>query len=268
MTHGLLAPLLTWWQLLVIALGLLALGELGFLLGRRHQGENVGEKKSQASVHVAALLGLLGLMLAFCFGIVESRYAERKALVLEEANSIGTTYLRAQMLPSPQAERIQVLLREYVDLRLGHRTPGELEQAIRVSGELQTRIWSEAKEVAAAHPQSMIVAIFIQSLNETFDLQESRITVALHQRLPLSILAMLYTIAALAIGVLGFGAGLGRTRSVLPTTALVLAITAVATLIVSLDSPGSHMFRVNQSAMQDLQQAMSRSIGPQTTARP
>lgn len=268
MPHGVLAPLLTWWQLLLIALGLLAIGELGFLLGRRHRGENVGEKKSQAGVHVAALLGLLGLMLAFCFGIVESRYSERKALVLEEANSIGTTYLRAQMLPSPQGERIQALLRDYVERRIGYHTPEELQEAIAASSELQTQIWAEATEVADAHPQSMIVAIFVQSLNETFDLQESRVTVALHQRLPLSVLVVLYTIAALSIGVLGLVAGLGRTRSVLPTIALVVAITAVITLIVSLDSPGSHMFRVSQSAMQDLWQTMSRSVARETTARP
>lgn len=270
MHHDLLSPLLSWWQLLLIAIGLMVVGEAGFLLGRRHHDESVPEKKSQASIHVAALLGLLGLMLAFSFGVVESRYSERKALVLEEANSIGTTYLRAKMLPAPHDERIQALLRRYVSLRIGHQTAEQLERAIRESTGLQTQLWNEATAVATANPTSLPVSNFVQSLNDTLDLQESRITVALHQRLPSTILLMLFTIAGLSIGVLGFGAGLGRTRSIVPTISLVLAITAVVTLIVDLDNPGSGMFRVSQSAMVDLQHSMAPDARAtqSATARP
>lgn len=270
MAPAVLAPLLTWWQLLVIAVLLLGVSELGFLLGRRHRSSKVGEKKSQAGVHVAALLGLLGLMLAFCFGVVESRFSERKALVLKEANSIGTTYLRAKMLPEPHDARVRSLLRSYVELRIGHQTPEALEQAIRGSTELQRLLWNEATEVATANPGSLPVSNFVLSLNDTIDLQESRVTVALHQRLPGTIVLTLYTIAALAIGVLGFVAGLGRTRSIVPTIALVVAISAVVSLIIDLDNPGSRLIRVNQSAMMDLRESMSQDVvrGQQATLRP
>jgi hypothetical protein len=70
------------------------------------------------AVVVPALLGLLGLMLAFSFGSVDRRFDERRALVLQDANAIGTTYLRAKLLPAPHAARAQKMVREYGTLRI------------------------------------------------------------------------------------------------------------------------------------------------------
>ena len=70
---------------------------------------------------VAATLGLLAFILAFTFGLAASRFDSRMQVLLDEANAIGTTYLRAGMLPE-QGKQIRALLREYADARLGRRS--------------------------------------------------------------------------------------------------------------------------------------------------
>ncbi|MBX3159462.1 MAG: hypothetical protein KF773_26055 [Deltaproteobacteria bacterium] len=262
MAGALFDPVLSWWQLLLIALGLVLVGEVGHLLGRRHPSEHLDEKKSHAGISVGALLGLLGLMLAFSFGIVESRFHERKKLVLEEANAIGTAYLRADMIPPPHRERTRDLLKLYVDVRLLWTDSDDLERAIERSSALQNALWSEATAASVANPQSLPVSNFVVTLNPMFDLRESRITVALHQRLPPTILLMLYTTAVLSIGVFGYSTGLSRTRSLMPTAAVVLAITAVVALIVDLDNPGSRLFAISQSALRDVQESMRSAPRP------
>src|SRR4051794_14041477 len=89
---------LEWWALLPMAVAaLLLVSELGYRLGLRESSASLASRKEQTGILGGALLALLGLLLAFSFGIVEARFAERKALVLEDANAIGTTYLRAEM---------------------------------------------------------------------------------------------------------------------------------------------------------------------------
>jgi hypothetical protein len=87
----------------LIALFLLA-AEVGFRAGRRH-GRRVGDREPQVGTIQGALLGLLALLLGFSFAMAQSRYDTRRALVVDEANAIGTTYLRAQLLPKPEGVR-------------------------------------------------------------------------------------------------------------------------------------------------------------------
>lgn len=257
MLERLFAARVSWWMLLIIAGCLLLASELGYRLGRRHREDSIEAKKSQTSTLVVALLGLLALLMAFSFSIVESRFGARKALVLEEANAIGTTYLRAQMLPAPHGERIQGLLQRYVNLRIAPRTPAEVQRAIEQSEALHRELWAEATAVAIASPRSEIASIFIQSLNQMIDLHESRVTVGLYQRLPMPILATVVLVSILAIGVLGFSSGLARWRSLLPTVALMVSIFSVLLLIVELDRPMGGLFHIHQNAMEDLEETLS-----------
>lgn len=233
---------------------LVVVAELAFRLGRHHtttSKSSDGPPADQTGMMAGALLGLLGLLLAFSFGIAEARFSKRKSLVLEEANAIGTTYLRAATLPAPHDERIEELLWQYVNLRLEVRDPARIADVIRRSEALQGRLWDEAAELARAHPDSEVVAIFLLSLNEMIDLHESRVTVVFYQRLPPVIVWTLRLIAVLAVGILGYGAGLARHRALVPAAALIFSLVAVEALITSLDRPGSHYFRVSQAAMQD-----------------
>lgn len=252
-----LLDLVPWWVVLIgtVALLLLAM-EIGFRLGRRRARVDTGNRSAQIGVLVGAILALLGLLLAFSFSIVEGRFASRKELVLEEANAIGTAYLRAGYLPEPHSERAQELLRAYVNVRLNATSPVALEEAISESEELHRELWAEAVTLSRTEPVSRMIPLFVNVLNEVIDLHEARVTVALHQRLPGLILATLFAVSVLAMTMLGYYAGLGRWRSLLPTVIVGIAIASVIVLIIELDRPGTRLFHVSQSAIRDVHETM------------
>lgn len=242
-----------WWVVLLVVLAsLLLANELGYRIGRRQEGAT-SDQKAMAGVMVGAILALLGLLLAFSFSIVETRFGTRKALVLQEANAIGTAYLRAKTIPDPQGDDVQELLAEYVRLRLRPDDPIALQEALRRSPELHDKMWAEMVDVAKEHPTSELVGRFQEALNAVIDLHQSRVTVSLYQRLPRPILLTLYFVSLLGLMVLGYGLGLARSRSMLASVVLILAVSSVVVVIVELDRPGARIFRVNQQAMADVQ---------------
>ena len=92
--------------------------ELGYRLGRRARAHADDTAKSQSGTIEGAIIGVLALLLAFTLSMSISRYDTRRDLVLDEANAIGTTYLRAKMLPAPFQAQVADLLRQYVANRL------------------------------------------------------------------------------------------------------------------------------------------------------
>ncbi len=236
--------------LLVALAGLFVVNEVCFRIAAHRQLPARDARKSQIDLVVAALLGLLGLLLAFSFEIGEARFEKRKELVLEEANAIATTYLRADMLPAPQGERIQVLLRQYIDERASLRSVADLDRALRHSAELHGQMWHEATDVARANMGSPVIALFVASLNQVIDLHESRVTVSLFQRLPPVIFGVLYFVALLSVAMVGLRTGMDRTRGAAATVALVVVVMAVLTLIRSLDEPASRLCTISKQALQ------------------
>lgn len=244
------------WVLLVASIAaLLAVTELGHRLGgRRSRSDSRAAIAGVSSAALAALLGLLGLLLGFSFSIVESRYAARRRLILDEANAIGTAYLRAAMLPPPHEQNVRELLRAYVDTR----TPTTLEDvssSIARSETIHRELWRETVAAARLDPRSQPTALFIDSLNTVIDRHEERVVVSLHQRLPRPILLTLLAVAMLGMGVLGYGAGVAGVRAATPTLALTVAISVVTSVIIELDRPGG-LFRLSQTAMIDTREMM------------
>jgi hypothetical protein len=204
---------------------------------------------------VAAGLGLLAFLLAFTFGMAASRFDTRRGLVLDEANAIGTTYLRAALLPEPHRTEIRTLLREYVDLRLEAVQPGMAVSARERSEELQGRLWAQA--VSVAEKPTPITGLFIQSLNEVIDLHAKRVTLGLRNRIPLTIWVALYSTAILAMAGVGYYAGLASTTRSLATLALVVTFSGILCLIADLDRPQEGLLEVSQQAMVDLRKSLT-----------
>jgi hypothetical protein len=252
---------LPWWgSLIVLAACLAIVAELGLRLGRGAVKTTPDrDGGGQIAVVLGGLLGLLGLLLSFSFGIVESRYAVRKTLVLEEANAIGTTYLRAGLLPDETSQRIRALLREYVDLRQNPTTPAALQVGIERSGQIHGELWRHAELVGKAHPGSEMVGQFIESLNAVIDLHTSRVSVSLHQRLPPAIFNVLFAVSLLALFILGYASGLGGRRELMAVVALGMSVAGVMVMIRPLAAPGTTTFRIDQGAMHDLRRMMSEN---------
>ncbi len=147
-TGNLLDLIPLWLFCLALILVLLASVECGFRLGSRVQRANGQQQAPQIGTLVGALLALLGFLLAFTFGMAGSRFDARKQLLLDEANSIGTTHLRAGLLPEPHRAEVRRLLREYLDVRLAVRTVNDVPAAVAESDDLHRRLWAEAEACA------------------------------------------------------------------------------------------------------------------------
>ena len=162
---------------------------------------------------------MLAFMLAFTFGMAGSINEARKGIVLEEANAIGTAYLRAQILPEPSSSKIKGFLHEYVDVRLKGAQAGQLKnieqlkQAIARSEELHNELWALSVSLAKENPSSIFAGLFVDSLNEVIDLHSTRVTKAIHSRIPKSIIITLYFVAILTMTLMGYHAGLTGTRT-------------------------------------------------------
>jgi len=240
-------------------LALLAV-ELGFRLARSRLRRSLHEPEAPVGAMVGATLGLLAFMLAFTFGLAASRFDARRSLVLDEANAIGTTYLRAALLPEPERSEIRKLLREYVDARLQIVQLDKREQVLRRSTELQDELWSRAVAVTDRNA-GPTVALFIASLNELIDLHAKRVNLGIRNRVPLSIWAALYFVSITTMAAVGYHAGMAGTRRSPVMLALVLTFSAVILLIADLDRPYEGLLTVNQQAMVDLRDSLLQSTG-------
>ena len=118
-THGVTIILVVFFAAI-----LAAVSEAGFRLGRKAQSKTAEKMKSQLEAIEGGILALLALLLGFTMSMAVTRFEVRKRLVLEEANAIGTSYLRTQLLPAPEGTEIANLLREYVMVRLQYADAG------------------------------------------------------------------------------------------------------------------------------------------------
>ncbi|MDB6023675.1 MAG: hypothetical protein JWQ04_3532 [Pedosphaera sp.] len=201
---------------------------------------------------VTAMFGLLAFMLGFTFSLAASRFDARRVLVIEEANAIGTTYLRAGLLSEPYRTEIRKLLREYVKARVTSVQSGEIPQGMARADEMQERLWAEAVAAGGKNPGSILTGLFISSLNEVIDLHAKRIAFGLRNHIPTSIWAALCFLAVCTMGTMGYHTGLAGARSLLVIIPLVLTFSSVLFLIADLDHPQKGLLRVSQQALIDL----------------
>src|SRR6187401_1993461 len=103
---------------LIVAAVLLALAEAGYRIGLRIYARKDEARRSQVGGVQGAILGLMGLLLGFTFSMAVNRYEIRRAMVLKEANAVGTAWLRASLLPEPHPGPARELFRRFVETRL------------------------------------------------------------------------------------------------------------------------------------------------------
>src|SRR5262249_2384337 len=128
---------------------------------------------------LGASLALLGLLLGFTFSMAVTRFDARKQLILDESNALGTAYLRSDLVPGPARRQTAELLRRYVDVRVGFYEAGSdverIRELTRQGQEMQRQLWSLAVAAAAKDPRSVPVGLYVQALNDVFDLEAKRL---------------------------------------------------------------------------------------------
>ena len=248
-----------WALFIALVIANLLSGECGFRLGRLRSRQTHRESDGTVSAIVGSELGLLAFLLAFSFGIVASRFDLRRHVVLDEANAIGTTYLRSAMLPAAHGGPVRRLLREYVDVRIQAAMGGSVDQAVRRSEQIHQQLWTEAVAVAELDRQSLPMGLFEQSLNEMIDLHSRRVMLSLRNRMPLPVWLVLFAVGLMSFFTMGYQAGLATASRSPASVVLVLTFVAVIWLVADLDRPGEGLFRVSQEPMTELRRMMAGS---------
>ena len=250
-----------WTTLLVVGAIQLLATEIGYRIGQRHSPERRKAHQGQSGALQGALLGLLGLLLGFTFAMSVGRYDARKQLVLDEANAIGTAWLRAAMLSDPARESIRATLKDYVSARLeGARvssdSPEFSEQAARSERD-QGAMWRAAVAEAKTNntPSS---ALFTSALNDLIDLDSKR-QAAMRNHVPATVWLLLMLVSATVCWTTGYATGLGESgRHALSMVILPALLTVVITIIADLDNPHRGLIQVNQQIMIDLQKTLQK----------
>ncbi|HMS66056.1 MAG TPA: hypothetical protein PKD83_12480 [Ignavibacteria bacterium] len=243
--------------IIVITIILFALAtELGYKLGNFHSAEKKKELEEISSSNSTAVLGMLGFILVFTFGIVYSKYDTRRELVREEANLIRTSWLRSAFLPEPDRAEAAGLFRQYLTLRLDIAKTKDFDKvmsAIAESDNIQHKLWEMAVRNGFKDLNSDVAALYIESLNEMINIQAVRVAVAIQARVPGFIWIFLYLLVFLGMFSLGYQSSIKMANRISwLSPVMIITFTMMITLIVLLDRSDSMFITVSQQPLIDL----------------
>ncbi|MBR0696313.1 hypothetical protein [Bradyrhizobium lablabi] len=223
--------------------------EIGWRLGKRNEGKGV-------SNHLAALeqvlLGMVGLMVGFSFLMALTRFDARREATVNLANAIGTTALRARLLPEPTRKETLKLLREYAEMRTALSTTEQARVVLLArSNEIHEALWQRVETLSVKDKEMVPTGLFIQTLNEMIDNQAKRLA-ELRNQIPEEIIIALFAICAVSCGFSGYANRLDPLRSRLPSLITAALVSVVIYLIIDLDSPRAGILREDVRPMIDL----------------
>jgi hypothetical protein len=247
------------WAVYVVTVVLaLVFAEIGFRLALWLQRRDPDAGKAPISgTVVGGMLGLMAFLLAFCIGIVINQHNGRKAMVVEEANSVGTAYLRAGFLGESDRDLSRDLLREYVEIRLAAADDESvLESTLARSEEIHSELWSIMEDTVRQGQDSDIIALLVASVNDVIDVHGLRLA-AVDLRLPELLWMVLYAATMLSFLLVGVSSGADGKRDPLAILLFALALVAVLMIIVDLDRPQQGVLTVSQAALSDLLRQMT-----------
>jgi hypothetical protein len=214
------------------------------------------DERDDFSLVVAATLTLLGLIIGFSFSMASSRFDQRKIYEEAEANAIGTEYVRADLLPAPDAARVRLLLRTYLDQRVlfyETRDARQIQQINATTAQLQTDLWSAARAPAAAQPTS-VVALAVSGMNDVLNSQ-GYTQAAWWNRIPKGAWALMAAIAICCNLLIGYGVRRAQKESIL-LFVLPLVVSISFFLIADIDSPRAGLIRVQPQNLLSLSHSL------------
>lgn len=248
----------TWVLALLLAVVIVGATVVGHLIGRSTRATSEDVREPFAVIQ-AALIGFMGLVLAFGISLAVGRYEARRAAVVDEANAIGTTYLRAQTLAEPVRTESLGLLRRFADIsvELSGAVPGGAAQqeAVTASARVERRLWELVGQALDDAPTASAPRLYVESLNEMFDAQSTRVY-GLLNRVPTAVLVLEVAGAAIALGALALHlAALGRGFRTVLLAAVVVSLTLLVTF--DLDRPTRGLIRVPDIPLTQVRDSMT-----------
>lgn len=226
---------------------MLALLEAGRRLGMKRMGEETERQRTGLMTVETAIYALLGLLVAFTFSGAASRFEARRTLIVQEANAIGTAYLRLDLLPAAAQPVLREKFRRYTETRLAaYRALPDLEATqahLDRATALQQEIWS-GSVAALREAQPYASLLVLPALNEMIDITASR-AMALQTHTPPVILGALALLALFCSVLAGYGLAGGKPFNMtLHMVGFALVLTVTIYIILDLDHPRVGLIRV------------------------
>jgi hypothetical protein len=274
------APLLVIWPSLVLAfLVALFVGYRGrWVIARIRGTAESGEKSDEAvGFLLSAALALLGLLIAFTFSMAAQRFDARRHMLMEEANAVGTTYLRFQLLDEPNRTALSGLLLSYLDSRLAFFSAGSNSKAVaqadaRTSA-LEPKMWKFLSASVRAHPTATFNSPLLETTNDMFDLAASD-RAARDTRVPLTILRAITLYSIIAALLLGQSLACAREPHLIAATTLFVLVGLSITLILDLDRPATGTITVSSApfvrvadSIRAMEKARTHSTSPDVASQ-
>lgn len=222
----------------------------------RRRGATPGEdKRADFDLVRAATLTLLGLIIGFTFQMAVSRYDQRKTYEREEANAIGTEYLRADLLSAEDADKVRALLAQYLQQRVLFYTVDDSARLAQIDSQttdLQNALWQTISRAAIANPTPPM-ALAVAGMNDVIN-AEGYTEAAWWNRIPLAAWGLMALIAVAANLILGYGDR--QTDSIL-LLVLPIIVSIAIFLIADIDSPRGGVIRVTPQNLIALSQSLA-----------
>ncbi|WP_244788249.1 hypothetical protein [Cupriavidus pauculus] len=241
---------------LVMLVLLTASAALGALVLRRRQ-PIAADAREDFNLVQGATLTLLALLIGFTLSMAVGRYDQRKNLEEEEANAIGTEYLRADLIEGPDTARVKALLARYLDQRLLYyrtRDADQLAEIAAATAQIENEMWLLARNVAREKP-TPIGALVVSGMNDVINSQ-GYAEAAWLNRIPVSAWSLMVVIAFLSTLMQGYGCRTDSSKAVL--FFLPLTVSLSLTLISDIDSPRGGLIRVAPQNLMSLAASMQR----------
>lgn len=249
----LIATILSWAGLAAVLIGAAEAGYRLHLRVLRRSGPEVADAEEEGSGYVlSAALALLGLLIAFVFGMAAERYEGRRLLVVDEANAISTAVLRYDLLPEPHRSELIRTMSSYVKVRLQFFDSGADMAKVHIAEDgaetVQTRIWRQVGAAVRTPEGAQFMFPVLNATNEMFDLAASR-HAALDARVPARALQVLVLYAVAAAALLGHSLATSGRRHFVSSSGLFVLVSLAISLIVDIDSPRVGRVLVPQGPM-------------------
>lgn len=233
----------------VLFFGILIFLEIGRRMGARRLACDPEGARSGTGAVEGAVFALVGLLIAFTFSGAASRFDDRRDLIVQETNAIGTAYLRLDLLPPSVRPDVQERVRQYLDARIEsyRRLPdlqaasAELARATAMQGEIWRQVIT-AGQMDGASPDA--VKLLLPALNEVFDIATSR-TLATEMHPPFVIYLMLVVLSLASAVMAGFGMAGGKTRNWLHILSFATVMAFAVYIIIDIEYPRLGLVRVD-----------------------
>ncbi len=247
--------------LVMVAL-LLAACEIGYRLGSAREAAPDSQRTLMSGTG-GAMLGVLGLLLGFSLSMAINRWDTRHQIIIQEANAIGTFSLRAGLLEEPLRDQLRDGLRTYTEARIAlggsRERPDALLAARNESEGLHGELWSVVERASTPSTANATLSSLIAAANQVIDFHELRLA-SLQNHLPSPLFYLLLSVAALAVGFLGWGFGAASQRGRTPVFLLALLFGAVLLLIMDVNRPQRGIIQVGVASLE----RTAKSIAAQT----